>query len=65
MPKFTSNTCLLYTSPTYSSGILAELGSIQAFPSNNAVAKYAGIVWKENHSGCFKAENKMCIRDRQ
>lgn len=43
--------------PTYSSGILAELGSIQAFPSNNAVAKYAGIVWKENQSGCFKAEN--------
>lgn len=43
--------------PTYSSGILAELGSIQAFSSNNAVAKYAGIVWQENQSGCFKAEN--------
>lgn len=43
--------------PVYSSGILAELGSIQAFPSNDAVAKYAGIVWKENQSGSFKAEN--------
>ena len=26
--------------PVYSSGILAELGSVQAFPSNDAVAKY-------------------------
>lgn len=43
--------------PVYSSGILAELGSIQAFPSNDAIAKYAGIVWKENQSGGFKAEN--------
>lgn len=43
--------------PTYSSGILAELGSIQAFPNNDSVAKYAGIVWKEKQSGCFKAEN--------
>lgn len=43
--------------PVYSSGILAELGSVQVFPSNDAVAKYAGIVWKENQSGSFKAEN--------
>ena len=43
--------------PVYSSGILAELGSVQAFPSNDAVAKYAGIVWKENQSGSFKAEH--------
>lgn len=43
--------------PVYSSGILAEIGSVQAFPSNDAVAKYAGIVWKENQSGSFKAEN--------
>lgn len=43
--------------PVYSSSILAELGSVQAFPSNDAIAKYAGIVWKENQSGSFKAEN--------
>ncbi|CAG9701881.1 transposase [Clostridium neonatale] len=43
--------------PTYSSGILAEFGSIQAFPNNDSVAKYVGIVLKENQSGCFKAEN--------
>lgn len=43
--------------PVYASGILAELGSVQAFPSNDAIAKYAGIVWKENQSGNFKADN--------
>lgn len=43
--------------PVYSSGILAELGSVRAFPNNDAIAKYAGIVWKENQSGGFKAEN--------
>ncbi len=43
--------------PVYSSGILAELGSVHAFPNNDAIAKYAGIVWKENQSGSFKAEN--------
>ena len=43
--------------PVYSSGILAELGSVHAFPSNDAIAKYAGIVWKENQSGSFKSEN--------
>lgn len=43
--------------PVYSRGILAELGSVHAFPNNNAIAKYAGIVWKENQSGGFKAEN--------
>lgn len=43
--------------PVYASGILAELGSVQAFPSNDAIAKYAGIVWKENQSGNFTADN--------
>jgi hypothetical protein len=30
---------------------------VNAFPNNDAIAKYAGIVWKENQSGGFKAEN--------
>lgn len=28
----------------YSSGILAELGSVNAFPNNYAITKYSGIV---------------------
>lgn len=43
--------------PVFASGILAELGSVHAFPSNDAIAKYAGIVWKENQSGNFTADN--------
>jgi transposase len=41
----------------YSSGILAEIGSVKCFKNNDALAKYCGIVWKENQSGNFKAEN--------
>lgn len=41
----------------YSAGILAEIGSIKCFRNNDALAKYCGIVWKENQSGNFRAEN--------
>lgn len=41
----------------YSAGILAEIGSVKCFKNNDALAKYCGIVWKENQSGNFKAEN--------
>lgn len=43
--------------PVFASGILAEMGSISCFPSNDALAKYCGIVWRENQSGNFTAEN--------
>ena len=42
----------------YSAGILAELGSIKAFQSANSLAKYCGIVWNDNDSGDFEAEDK-------
>ncbi len=41
----------------YSAGILAEIGSIRCFPNDDALAKYCGIVWKQNQSGTFEAEN--------
>lgn len=43
--------------PVYASGILAEIGSIKAFNSQDALAKYAGLVWKRNDSGDFKADD--------
>jgi transposase len=43
--------------PVYASGILAEIGSVSAFRSQDAVAKYAGLVWKQNQSGNFQAED--------
>jgi transposase len=37
--------------PIFAAGILAEIGSIQFFDSNDALAKYAGITWRQNESG--------------
>lgn len=48
--------------PVYSSGILAELGSVQAFPSNDAVAKYASIVWKENQSAVSRLKTHQSAK---
>ena len=42
----------------YSAGILAELGSVKAFKSADSLAKYCGIVWNDNNSGDFEAEDK-------
>jgi transposase len=43
--------------PVFASGILAEIGSISAFHSQDAVAKYAGLVWRRNQSGDFEADD--------
>lgn len=43
--------------PVYAAGILAEIGSIKAFPNHDALAKYSGIVWMENQSGDFESED--------
>lgn len=37
--------------PVFAAGILSEIGSINAFESNNALAKYAGLTWRTNQSG--------------
>lgn len=42
---------------TYATGILAEIGTLKAFSNNDALAKYCGIIWKENQSGNFHAED--------
>lgn len=43
--------------PVYAAGILAEIGSIKAFPNHDSLAKYSGIVWNENQSGDFESED--------
>ena len=45
------------TGKVYASGILAEIGTIKCFKNHDALAKYCGIVWKENQSGNFAAED--------
>ena len=42
----------------YAAGILAEIGTVKCFTSHDALAKYSGIVWKDNDSGDFQAEDK-------
>lgn len=44
--------------PIYAAGIFAELGDIQAFPSDAQVAKLAGLVWPRHQSGPFEAEER-------
>lgn len=43
--------------PVYAAGILSEIGSVKAFPNNDALAKYAGLVWIKKQSGNFEAED--------
>ena len=43
--------------PVFSAGIISEIGSITSFPSHDALAKYAGLIWREHQSGDFRADD--------
>lgn len=43
--------------PVMAAGILSEIGFIEAFKSQDSLAKYAGLVWRENQSGNFRGED--------
>ncbi|MEB3104074.1 IS110 family transposase [Ferviditalea candida] len=46
----------------YTAGILAEIGDIERFSDQAAVAKYAGLTWRKHQSGPFEAEDTKRIR---
>ena len=48
--------------PVYAAGILAEMGSVRCFKSNDALAKYSGIVWRDNQSGEFESDDTPMIK---
>lgn len=48
--------------PVYAAGILAEMGSVRCFENNNALAKYCGIVWRDNQSGEFDADDTPMVK---
>lgn len=48
--------------PVYAAGILAEMGSVRCFNNHNALAKYSGIVWRDNQSGKFDAEDTPMVK---
>ena len=43
--------------PVWAAGMLSEIGTITAFHSSDALAKYAGLTWLRNDSGDFVSED--------
>lgn len=48
--------------PVYSAGILAEVGDVMRFRNHKSLAKFAGLVWNEQQSGEWKAEDIKRVR---
>ncbi|GAW93210.1 transposase, partial [Calderihabitans maritimus] len=43
--------------PVYTAGIVAEIGDISRFKNHNALAKFAGLTWRQHQSSKFSAED--------
>jgi transposase len=43
--------------PVWTAGLLAEIGAIERFADEDALAKYAGLVWPPHESGTFQAQD--------
>jgi transposase len=43
--------------PVWTAGLVAEIGDIQRFDNDAALAKYAGLVWPSHESGTFQADD--------
>ena len=49
--------------PVFSAGIIAEVGDVNRFVNGQSgLAKYAGLMWKENKSGMFEGQNTRMIK---
>ncbi len=48
--------------PVYCAGIIAEIGDINRFDNQAALAKYAGLVWTQYQSASFEAQNTRLIK---
>ena len=48
--------------PVIASGIIAEIGDINAFRSNDALAKYTGLTWRSKQSGKFTSQDTHLTR---
>jgi len=48
--------------PVFSAGIIAEIGDINRFDGQAAVAKYAGLAWTQHQSGMFEAQHTRLIK---
>ncbi len=48
--------------PVYAAGIIAEIGDIARFSSQDSLAKYAGLVWTQNQSSNYVSEDTHLIK---
>ena len=55
--EYTILTSIPGIGPVTAAGIIAEVGDINRFPNDNALAKFAGLFWSQYQSGEFEAEN--------
>ena len=48
--------------PVFAAGIISEIGSIDQFDNDDALAKYAGITWRNKQSGKFESEDNSLTK---
>jgi len=48
--------------PVFAGGIIAEIGDINRFDNQAALAKYAGLAWRQHQSGDFEAQTTRQIK---
>lgn len=48
--------------PVFAAGIIAEIGDINTFHSQDALAKYAGLTWTRSQSGDFEADESRMTK---
>ena len=48
--------------PVFGAGIVAEVGPVSRFSSDDSVAKYAGLTWRAHQSGTFAADDRPLTR---
>ena len=55
--EYTSLTSIKGIGPVFAAGIISEIGSVDQFNDDDALAKYAGITWRKKQSGKFESED--------
>ena len=55
--EYTILTSIPGIGPVIAAGVIAEIGDIKRFPSDDALAKFAGLFWSQYQSGEFEAED--------
>ena len=48
--------------PVFAAGIIAEIGDVENFSNQAALAKYAGLTWRKHQSGNFTAQDTFLTK---